>query len=128
MININESEVRDIITILQTNKACGYDLISHRMLKGTITSVSKPLAILFNRSVNECQFPMAWKLASVIPIFKKGCPQTPSNYRPISLLSCLGKVMERIMFKHIYNHLHSHQLIYNKQSGFLPATRRYINL
>ncbi len=120
-ILINESEIRDMVKILQTNKACGNDLISHRMLKGTITSVSKPLTILFNKSINEGHFPTSWKLANVIPIFKKGCPQTPSNYRPISLLSCVGKLMERIMFKHIYNHLHSQQLIYKRQSGFLPG-------
>lgn len=119
MIVINESEVSDVLKILQTNKACGNDLISHRMLKGTVTTVSKPLATIFNRSINESQYPSAWKLANVIPLFKKGCAQTPSNYRPISLLSCVGKVMERIMFKHIYNH--TEQLIYNRQSGFLPG-------
>ncbi len=72
MIVISESEVSDILKILLTNKACGNDLISHRMLKGTVTTVAKPLSILFNRSVNEGHFPTSWKLASVIPLFKKG--------------------------------------------------------
>ncbi len=91
------------------------------MLKGVSDTVSIPLAILFNKSLNECQFPAPWKIANVIPLFKKGCNQTASNYRPVSLLSCVGKVMERIMFKNIYNHLHMNQLIYDKQSGFLPG-------
>ncbi len=91
------------------------------MLKGVATTISKPLSILFNRSLTECKFPSSWKEASVIPLFKKDCPHTPSNYRPISLLSCLGKVMERIMFKNIYNHLHSNHLLYDRQSGFLPG-------
>ena len=56
-----------------------------------------------------------------MPLFKKGVPDEPSNYRPISLISCIGKVMERIMFKNIYNHLHANDLIYKKQSGFLPG-------
>ncbi len=103
------------------NKACGSDTISHRMLKGTASTISKPLSILFNRSLSECHFPTPWKEASVIPLFKKDCPHTPSNYRPISLLSCLGKIMERIMFKNIYNHLHANHLIYDRQSGFLPG-------
>ncbi len=91
------------------------------MLKATVTSIPKPLSILFNRSLSEYQFPSIWKEANVIPLFKKSCPHTPSNYRPISLLSCIGKVMERIMFKHIYNHLYTNKLIYDRQSGFLPG-------
>ena len=55
----------------------------------------------------------------VMPLFKKGDANTPSNYRPISLLSCLGKLMERVVYKHLYNHFVSHNLIYCKQSGFL---------
>ncbi len=96
-------------------------MISHRMLKQVYSSISKPLLILFNRSFRESCFPSKWKKANVIPLFKKGSPHTPSNYRPISLLSCVGKVMERIMFKHIYNHLHSNNLIFERQSGFLPG-------
>ncbi len=74
-----------------------------------------------DRSLSECKFPTPWKEANVIPIFKKACPHTPSNYRPISLLSCVGKIMERLMFKKLYNHFHSNHLIYNRQSGFLPG-------
>ncbi len=52
---------------------------------------------------------------------KKGDRDQSCNYRPISLISCIGKVMERIVFKHIYNHLHFNNLIYKQQSGFLPG-------
>ena len=53
-------------------------------------------------------------------IFIKGDTSLPSNYRPISLISCVGKVMERIIYKHVYNHLIQNKLIYQYQSGFLP--------
>jgi hypothetical protein len=56
-----------------------------------------------------------------MPLFKKGNKNIPSNYRPISLKSCTGKMMEAVMFKHIYNHLHVKKLIYETQSGFLPG-------
>jgi hypothetical protein len=60
-------------------------------------------------------------LSSFNAIFKKGDSSLPSNYRPISLISCVGKVMERVVYKHVYNHLHSNKLIYEYQkSGFLP--------
>jgi len=57
----------------------------------------------------------------MLPLFKKGEKSCPSNYRPISLLSCLGKLMERCVYKHMYNYLISHNLIYANQSGFLTG-------
>ena len=53
--------------------------------------------------------------------FKKGDKSHASNYIPISLISCVGKTFERIIFKHVYNHLISNSLIYQYQSGFLPG-------
>ena len=58
-----------------------------------------------NRSFHEGIFPDIWKLANVIPIFKKGDKSEPSNYRPVALLSCIGKLQERIVFKNIYDFL-----------------------
>ena len=89
-INWSELEIENIIEELNFNKASGDDGISHRMLKGVSKNVSKPLCILMNRSLGEGIFPDIWKLANVIPIFKKGGKSQPSNYRPIRLLSCIG--------------------------------------
>lgn len=91
------------------------------MLKMTCESVVKPLHILINRSLAECTFPAIWKKAIVMPLFKKGSSDTPSNYRPISLISTVGKLMERVVYKHLYNFLHSNNLIFKLQSGFLPG-------
>ena len=88
------------------------------MLKECAQTVSKPLHILFSRSLNEGIFPDQWKIAQVTPIFKKG--DKTSNYRPVSLFSCCGKLFERIIFKHTYNYLLKNNLLYKYQSGFLP--------
>ena len=56
-----------------------------------------------NRSFREGIFPDIWKLVNVIPIFKKGDNSQPSTYRPVALLSCIGKLQERIVFKNMYN-------------------------
>ena len=90
------------------------------MLRGVSKSVSKPLCILMNRSFEEGIFPDIWKIANVIPIFKKGDKSQPSNYRPVALLSCIGKLQERIVFKNMYNFLLDNNLLYKYQSGFLP--------
>ena len=78
---------------------------------------------IFNHSLVNSYFPPSWKLANVIPIFKKGDKTNSANYRPIkaiSLLSCIGKVFERCVFKHLHNYLISNNIIISAQSGFTP--------
>ena len=117
----------DIITTIPTNKTIGPDNISHKMLKNTVSTIVKPLCLLFNRSLRDCLFPDSWKIANVLPLFKKGDPSELSNYRPVSLLSCVGKIMERIVFKYLYNYFHSNNLLYKYQADFYLATPQYIN-
>ena len=76
-----------------------------------------------DRSLLEKGFPSFWKLAHVIPLFKRDDPTVVSNYRPILLLSCVSKIMERIIFKYVYNYFLNHYngLFYQYQAGFLPG-------
>lgn len=120
-ITINTSEIIDVLSSLKLNKASGPDGISHRMLKYTSKTIAVPLCKLFNISLCSKSFPALWKLAHVMPIFKKGDRSVVSNYRPISLVSCVGKAFERVVFKYVYNHLITNSLIYQYQSGFLPG-------
>ena len=119
-IVVTPEDVESIISILDLNKASGPDEISHRMLKPVSKAISFPLADLFNKSLRQESFPEFWKLANVTPIYKKGETNNVSNYRPVSLLSCCGKILERIVFKHLYNFFLRNNLIYKYQSGFLP--------
>ena len=118
---ISRDEVFDIIKTLQHNKATGPDGLSHRLLRGVSSSISLPLSILFNMSLSMKCYPSIWKEANVVPLFKKNDRNLPSNYRPISLLSCVGKIMERVIFKYLYNFLNERDLINKYQSGFQPG-------
>ncbi|KAK3099985.1 hypothetical protein FSP39_012969 [Pinctada imbricata] len=120
-IEINPGDVTDILKILKLGKANGVDEISHHMLKYTAESVSVPLCILFNLSLRLRKFPSLWKKALIMPIYKKDDKHLPSNYRPISLLSTVGKVFERCVFKYLYNYMIENKLFYEFQSGFLPS-------
>ena len=124
-ILISPSEVSDILSNLKLNKASGPDGISHRMLKNTSGSIATPLCKLFNLSLKTNSFPSLWKLAHVMAIFKKEDKSRASNYIPISLISCVGKTFERIIFKHVYNHLISNSLI-NISLTFYQDTLQYI--
>ena len=119
-IDINTNDIIDVIKSLKTNKASGIDEISHIMLRNTAESVCHPLLLLFQRSLNTSTFPSLWQMARVMPIFKKGDRYLPSNYRPIALLSTVGKLFERLIHKHVHNFVVEHNLLYKLQSGFLP--------
>ena len=56
-----------------------------------------------------------------MPLYKKGDKSEAGNYRPVSLISCVGKAFERVIFKHVYNHIADNNLLYKYQSGFLPG-------
>ena len=114
-------ETETLIKLLNLNKATGPDLISNKMLKSVSEEISVPLSILFNRSFRGGKFAQTWKKANILPLFKQGDESLPSNYRPVSLLSGVGKLQERIVFKHIYNHLIANNFLYKYQSGFLPT-------
>jgi len=103
---------------LKTDKSAGPDNISPRLLKECATEISRGLHLLFSRSLEEGKLPMEWKQATVTPLFKKGSKSDPGNYRPISLTSVVGKVMERIIRDSIMTHLDTHDLIADQQYGF----------
>lgn len=77
-------------------KSCGEDKISNYIIKKLSPRFRSAIAKLFNQAFNIAYFPTAWKSAIVIPILKTGKQANdPSSYRPISMLSCLGKLFER---------------------------------
>ena len=121
LIDITEKDVYDIIKSLKTAKACGPDNISHILLKEGASVISKPLSQLFTKSLQKGSFPSIWKEANVCPIFKKGDPHNCNNYRPISLLSCTGKLFERCVFKYLFNYLRDNDLLSPDQSGYIPG-------
>ena len=120
IIQTTPYEVYKILTHLNPNKACGPDLISNKILRECAISLSEPLADLFNKSFNQGVFPQPWKHANVTPIFKKGDRQNKANYRPVSLLSNISKVQERIVFNCLYDHCSKNNLLTDKNSGFKP--------
>lgn len=88
------------------------------MLRKSAQSLASPLAKLFTQCFRDGVQPESWKIANVVPIFKKGFKSTPKNYRPISLLSILSKVMEAIINRSITNFLESNQVLSGRQFGF----------
>ena len=120
-IFITEKDVEDQIKVLDCNKAFGPDEISPRFLKEGGPHIISSLTQLFNLSLSTGKYPSLWKKANVIPLHKKDSKSDVNNYRPISLLSTVSKVFERIIFKYVYNYLRDNFIISIHQSGFQPG-------
>ena len=120
-ISTSPHEVESILKSLQLGKASGPDEISNHILKKLATPLSGPLSNLSNFSLATGKVPLLWKEANVTPIFKKDDPSVVSNYRPISLLSAVGKVLEKVVHKHLFNYIRDHEILSALQSGFIPG-------
>ena len=95
--------------------------MSNRLLRELSKELSTPFCSLFKHLLREGIVPSLYKETNVCPIPKKGDLSDVSNYRPISLLNSEDKVLERLVFKYLYNHLRDNNLLFSLQSGFLPG-------
>ena len=93
-VNIDERKIKEIPTKFQTNKACGPDNVGITILKN-LPTLSKSLHIVFQAALNKGCFPAYWKTSEVIPIFKDENRAMIEQYRPISLLCNVSKVLEK---------------------------------
>ena len=115
---ISEKETLSVMNSMNVNKTPGPDKISPRLLKEASNELSKPLTLLFNKTLQAGKVPHEWKLANVTPIFKKGNKSLPANYRPISLTSVVCKLMETIIRDKIVKFLEANNIMKDSQHGF----------
>ena len=117
---VSEEEVFEIISSLDPNKSSGPSDITTKSLQLAISSISPSLTRILNLSLQSGSVPSCWKAANVTPVFKKGDKQDPNNYRPISVISTLGKILERVVYTRLLDHLNVHNILTPFQSGFRP--------
>ena len=110
-------EVFQSLIELDPHIATGLDGLSSQMLKMSASVMAKPLTVIFNQSIACGYFPTRWKTARVTPIHKSGSRTDKNNYRPISILCIVSKLLERHHNK-ITSYLRSYNLLYRGQSGF----------
>ena len=112
--------VHQELSCLKTNKATGLDQISAKLPKDSASTIAYSLTKIINASLVSETFPDIWKKGKIIPLFKCNDPTAPNNYRPITILPVLSKIMERIVHRQIYKYLQEHKLITSDQFGFRP--------
>ena len=114
----DEKEIESLITTLNPRKGTGPNSVPANILHMLKIEISTPLSILFNISLNTGTFPDLLKPSKVTPVYKKGSKMIICNYRPISLLSNVNKLFEKVMFNRVYQFLETNKCIYNLQFGF----------
>jgi len=99
------TEVLAAIDKLRPTLSRGSDQIPNRLLKELKFEIVEPLTYIFNRSIQEGVFPACWKIGTILPIYKKGSRSTYANYRPVCLMSNLGKLLEAVVQEKFIIHL-----------------------
>ena len=117
-IIVDTNGVSELLQSLDIHKACGPDGIPARLLKETREIISPSLAFIFQASLQQCSLPLDLKRANIVPLFKKGDRSLPSNYRPVSLTCICSKLLEHIVYSHIYSHFAKYNLLCDQQHGF----------
>ena len=121
MLSVSEIMVYNVIKELNLGKSFGPDEMHPRFLFELKDEISKPLAFIFEQTLQQGSLPIDWRNAFVSPIFKKGAKNKAENYRPISLTSIVCKIMEKIIKDTVLKHLVDNNLLSAKQFGFLSG-------
>ncbi|CAM4568591.1 unnamed protein product [Lepidochelys kempii] len=126
--SLKKEEFQDYLEKLDEHKSMGPDTLNPRVLKELADVIAEPLAIIFENSWRPGEVPDYWKKANVVPIFKKGKKEDPGNYRPRSLSSVPGKIMEQVLKESILKHLEERKVIRNSHHGFTKGKSCLTNL
>jgi hypothetical protein len=125
---ITEDIVLNKLNKINVNKSNGPDEMHCKILYELRYELVKPLTYLFQQSLETSVVPQDWRDANVAPLHKKGSKEKVENYRPISLTSVVGKILESIIKDSLIEHLKQHKLIQNSQHGFISGRSCLTNL
>ena len=116
--HVNVEQVTAILSGMNSNKATGLDNLPARFIKDGASVIAGPMTHIINLSLGVGRVPVDMKLARVVPLHKKNSKTEVGNYRPVSILNSMSKVIERIVFSQLNEYLVNNKLLYEFQSGF----------
>ena len=127
-ITFSSNQILKLLVTQSSKMSAGPDGLPPILFRKLAHCLSSPLCILFQKLFDLGELPSVWKLATVIPIFKKGSTANIENYRPISLTCVASKLYESILKSNIGSYLEKNQILNVAQHGFLPRNSATTNL
>ena len=115
---VSQDRIFKILKKLKSSKSCGIDGLDTYSLKIVASIVAPVLHHIVVLSIMQFKFPSSWKVAKVLPLHKKECKLEPKNYRPVSILSPVSKVLERVVYNQVYDYFSNNQLFHSSMMGF----------
>ena len=116
---IDLNKLRSIMKKLKPSRSHGTDFIDSNSIKLAFPLIEKAILHLVNLSISSKQFAQLWKTQLVLPLHKKNDTMDGNNYRPVSHIIELGKIIEYVVHEQVYSHFKSHQLFHGNHHGFL---------
>ncbi|CAF0882048.1 unnamed protein product [Didymodactylos carnosus] len=120
LFTVTTNEVEKCLKAIDVSKATSQG-ISSKILKEAGPVIVEDLKHICNYSLSSGVFPERWKIGLIHPLFKDGDTTLPTNYRPITLLPSMSKILERLVYNKLYEHLKKHDLLTPLQSGFIQG-------
>ena len=116
--NVSREEVKMALKDLNDKISCGFDDISNKLLKVCPDAIADLIVVLATEIFELNHWPKTFKIAKAIVLYKKGERSDPNNYRIIALLSCISKVIEKVIHNQIIRFFERNKLLYNRQAGY----------
>ena len=117
-VTLSDEEIKTAFFSLKVGKSPGFDEINYTIVKQNFNSLLVPLKYIFDLSLKRGTFPEKMKIVQVTPVFKSGDTSLMTTYRPISVLPCFPKMLERIMYNILYKYLTENNLLHCNQFRF----------
>ena len=124
----SSDEVDQLVRKMKASTTSGHDGISSNLLKAVLPEINSTLIHIFNLSLSTGVVPSQLKIAKVVPIYKAGDSHLFNNYRPISILPSISKVLERIIYNRIFDFISKHNILCPNQYGFRPNRTTHMAL
>ena len=127
-VDITEEKILKALNSVKRNKTEGIDGLNSTLFIECKMGIVLPLKKIFQHSIENSEIPLQWKMANVVPIFKKGSKKDIGNYRPVSLTCHVSKVLEKIIKEEIVKFLEDSKKITRSQHGFRSKKSCLTNL